>query len=171
MRIIAAIAGTARILKPGWMRVDDVALISKDFLSGLLFAEFGFWGLALSWGFRVGTASRMGPGYFPQMLSWGILGLGVILMVRALLSSRPDTVTSGRWRPFLLIVASVVLFGLLAERAGMVISLLAMLAVGGAACLDSRWREVAISAVLLTAFAVGVFKFGLELPIPLWPRI
>jgi hypothetical protein len=144
--------------------------LSKDFLSGLLFAAFGIWGLALSWGFRIGTASRMGPGYFPQMLSWGILALGVILMVRGLLAARPDIVTAGRWRPFLLIILAIVLFGLLAERAGMVISLLVMIVIGGFACLDSRRWEVAISAVVLTAFAVGVFKFGLELPIPVWPR-
>jgi hypothetical protein len=53
----------------------------------------------------------------------------------------------------------------------MVISLLIMITVGGAACLDSRWREVAISAAVLTAFAVAVFKYGLELPIPIWPRL
>lgn len=152
------------------MGFENVALLSKDFLSGLLFATFGVWGLALSWGFRLGTASRMGPGYFPQMLSWGIVAIGVFLMVRGLLASRPDVVNSGRLRPFLLILLSILLFGLLAERAGMVISLLLMIGVGGLACLDSRWREVAISAVVLSAFAVAVFKWGLELPIPTWPR-
>ena len=147
-----------------------MVLLSKDFLSGLLFAAFGIWGLALGWGFRVGTASRMGPGYFPQILSWGIIAIGVILMVRALLASRPNVAGGLGWRALALIIAAIVLFGLLAERIGMVLSIPILIGLGGAACLDSRWREVAISAVLLTAFAVGVFKYGLELPIPMWPR-
>lgn len=147
-----------------------MTLLSKDFLSGLLFAAFGIWGLALGWDFRVGTASRMGPGYFPQLLSWGVIVIGVILMVRSLLNSRPNPVEGLGWRGFALIITAIVLFGLLAERIGMVLSLPILIGIGGAACLDSRRKEVAISAVLLTAFAVAVFKYGLELPMPLWPR-
>lgn len=150
--------------------VGVIVFLSKDFLSGLLFLAFGVWGAALSFGFRMGTASRMGPGYFPQMLSWGIIAIGVILIVRGLLVSYNDRVDSGKLRPFVLIVLAVVLFGVLAERIGMVFSLLIVITIGGMACYDSRWKEVAISAVVLTVFAVGVFKYGLELPIPLWPR-
>ncbi len=144
--------------------------LSKDFLSGLLFAAFGIWGVVLSLGWRMGTGSRMGPGYFPQMLSWGIIALGVILIVRSLMAGYKDRVEAGRVRPVLLILIAIVLFGILAERAGMVLSLLIMIGLGGAACMDSRWKEVVISAIVLTAFAVGVFKYGLELPIPVWPR-
>lgn len=147
-----------------------IVFLSKDFLSGLLFVGFGVWGVALSFGWRMGTASRMGPGYFPQMLSWGIIALGVILIVRGLMVSYNERVESAKFRPFALILLAIVTFGVLAERIGMVFSLLIMLAIGGAACLDSRWKEVAISAIVLTAFAVAVFKYGLELPIPVWPR-
>ncbi len=150
--------------------IGVIVFLSKDFLSGLLFVGFGVWGVVLSFGWRMGTASRMGPGYFPQMLSWGIIALGVILIVRGLMVSYNDRVTSAKFRPFALILLAIVTFGLLAERIGMVFSLLIMLPIGGAACLDSRWKEVAISAIVLTAFAVGVFKYGLELPIPVWPR-
>lgn len=144
--------------------------LSKDFLSGLLFVGFGIWGAALSFGWRMGTASRMGPGYFPQLLSWGIITLGVILIVRGLMVSYKDRVPETSFRPFAVILLAIVTFGILAERIGMVFSLLIMITIGGFACMDSRWKEVAISAIVLTAFAVGVFKYGLELPIPVWPR-
>ena len=147
-----------------------IVFLSKDFLSGLLFVAFGVWGVALSLGWRMGTASRMGPGYFPQILSWGIIALGVILIVRSLMAGYKDRVEPGKLRPFALILLAIVVFGMLAERLGMVFSLLIMIALGGAACMDSRWKEVVISAIVLTAFAVGVFKYGLELPIPVWPR-
>jgi hypothetical protein len=150
--------------------IGVIVFLSKDFLSGLLFAAFGIWGVVLSYGWRMGTGSRMGPGYFPQMLSWGIIALGVILIVRSLMAGYKDRVEAGRVRPVLLILIAIVLFGILAERIGMVLSLLLMIGVGGAACMDSRWKEVVISAIVLTAFAVGVFKYGLELPIPVWPR-
>lgn len=164
---------------PGLMRrraiacvysVGVIVFLSKDFLSGLLFAAFGIWGVVLSFGWRMGTGSRMGPGYFPQMLSWGIIALGVILIVRSLMAGYKDRVEAGKVRPVILILIAIVLFGVLAERIGMVFSLLIMIGMGGAACMDSRWKEVVLSAIVLTAFAVGVFKYGLELPIPVWPR-
>jgi hypothetical protein len=154
----------------GHARGDWVALLSKDFLSGLLFAGFGIWGLALGWNFPIGTASRMGPGYFPQLLSWGVIAIGVILMVRALLASQPGPIARMGWRALVLVITAIVLFGVLAERIGMVLSIPLLIGIGGAACMDSRWREVAISTVLLTAFAVAVFKYGLGLPMPVWPR-
>ena len=43
----------------------------KDFFSGLLFTVVG---LTFAWGatkYNMGTAARMGPGYFPMMLPGG----------------------------------------------------------------------------------------------------
>jgi hypothetical protein len=35
---------------------------------------------------------------------------------------------------------------------------------------ETRWIEATIAAVGLTAFCVGLFVYGLNLPFQLWPR-
>ncbi|RDJ20358.1 tripartite tricarboxylate transporter TctB family protein [Bosea caraganae] len=142
---------------------------SKDLLSGLIFAAFGLAGIAMGWSFDPGTAREMGSGYFPRLLSWGILALGLVITARGLAATHGDKIEALHLRPFAFMIAGIVLFGLLLERAGLVISLLVLFGFAGAACYDSRWKEVVISGLLLTVFAVLVFIYGLELPMPMWP--
>ncbi|MBL0901623.1 MAG: tripartite tricarboxylate transporter TctB family protein, partial [Reyranella sp.] len=51
-------------------------LLSKDFLSGLMFIAFGLAALYFGQRLALGTPVRMGPGYVPRMLSLILLGLG-----------------------------------------------------------------------------------------------
>ena len=43
----------------------------KDFYSGLIFIGFGLAAIIIGSNYAMGTAARMGPGYFPRIL--GIL--------------------------------------------------------------------------------------------------
>jgi hypothetical protein len=55
----------------------------KDFWTGIIYILFGglaFW-IAREYGF--GSASRMGPGYFPTVLSSLLALFGVIALVRS----------------------------------------------------------------------------------------
>ena len=52
-------------------------LLSTDLLSGLLFAALGAGALYISWRYPAGTAARMGPGYFPHLVSSLLVLLGV----------------------------------------------------------------------------------------------
>jgi hypothetical protein len=56
----------------------------KDFWIGLIYLAFGAAVLSVGWEYRLGTAGRMGPGYFPKVLAWLMIGLGVISLIRAL---------------------------------------------------------------------------------------
>jgi hypothetical protein len=56
----------------------------KDFWIGLIYLAFGIAVLSVGWDYRLGTAGRMGPGYFPKVLAWLMIGLGVISLMRAL---------------------------------------------------------------------------------------
>ena len=60
-------------------------VVSKDFWSGLMFAGFGVLALALGSNLAVGTAIRMGPGYVPRMLSYILIALGIVILVRAVI--------------------------------------------------------------------------------------
>jgi hypothetical protein len=142
----------------------------KDFWAGILFLAFGVAAIWIARNYPIGTASRMGPGYFPRGLGALLIGMGFILSLRALkLSGTP--ITFGSMRPLLIVLGSVVLFGLLAPKLGIVVATLALIVASSIAAGEFRWKESVLSAILLAAFTVAAFGYGLKLQLPIWPRL
>ena len=54
-------------------------LLSKDFLSGVMFIAFGLGALYFGRNLQMGTTVRMGPGYVPHMLAYIMMALGGII--------------------------------------------------------------------------------------------
>jgi hypothetical protein len=146
------------------------ALASEWIAPGLFFIALGTAALWVSRDYPLGDLNRMGPGYFPRMLSVGMIGLGVLIVLRGLpelagakgLGARLD-------RSFWLIPLSIVVFGLSVERLGLLAALALTLAVAGAAHREARIKEVAISTVALIALLLLIFVVVLRLPLRLWP--
>ena len=55
----------------------------QDLLAGLLFVAFGAGALYYGQGYAVGSATRMGPGYLPTVLGWGLIFMGLVVAARA----------------------------------------------------------------------------------------
>ena len=145
----------------------------KDFCSGLMFlvAGIGFaWG-ALNYSF--GSSARPGPGYFPFGLGAILAILGAMILFKSLTveTDGGDRFGAIAWRPLLLIVASVAVFGALVPRLGMFMSLPILVVVASLAGDEFHWGEVLINAAVLTVFSWVIFIWGLGLTIPLWPSI
>jgi hypothetical protein len=140
----------------------------KDFWSGALFIAVGIATIALGSKYTLGTAARMGPGYFPRILGILMIALGAILALRALSTAGPP-VPRFRWRPTLIVLGSVVLFGAIVQYAGVALSTVILIVTASAASHEFRPREAVIAGVLLAALAVGVFVIGLQLQLPIWP--
>jgi len=140
----------------------------KDFWAGVMFIAFAAVALYVSRNYSLGTAVRMGPGYFPLLLG-GVLALvGAILVVRSLLIAG-DPIGHVRVLPLVVVVVAVVLFGVLLPKLGLAVTLPLVIAVAALASVQSRRWEVLILALVLTVFSALVFVYGLRLPIPLWP--
>jgi hypothetical protein len=139
---------------------------NRDFLAGLLFIVLGGLAVALARDYPIGSTMRMGPGYFPTVLGGILLLFGVYVLLRGVRSGEK---VKGEWgfRPLALIALSIVLFGLLLDRVGMVPAIVATLFVAAAAGREFRFMEVLVLAVVMTAFSVAVFSYGLKLPYPL----
>ena len=140
----------------------------KDFWSGLLFIGIGGFALIHGSRYTIGTAARMGPGYFPRILGILMVVLGIVLALRSL-RSQGDPVPAWKWRPTLLVLGSVVLFGAVVKLLGMAISTVLLILVASAASHEFRVKEALISGVALAVLAVGVFVVGLSLQLPIWP--
>lgn len=140
----------------------------KDFLAGAMFIALGVAAIVLASNYTLGSAARMGPGYFPRILGILMIVLGAILALRSLrLQGTP--LPGWKWRPVLVVLGSVVVFGAIVNHAGLVLSTILLIGMASFASHEFRPREALISGILLAALAVGVFVIGLKLQIGIWP--
>src|SRR5438552_14866437 len=95
----------------------------QDFWAGLLFLAVGCLALWFGRNYAFGTATKMGPGYMPTVLSWGLVLIGAFLSLRALALVGPS-IEGSLIRPQIFILLAIVVFGLLIERVGLFIYLL-----------------------------------------------
>jgi hypothetical protein len=142
----------------------------KDFWSGIMFLAFAAVGLLVARGYSLGISGRMGPGYFPILLATVLGGLGLVLVARSFVITG-DGLTRLHLLPLAIIALGVCLFGVFIERLGLVIALIVVTVVTALASRESRPVEFTALALVLAAFSVGVFVYGLRLPLPIWPAL
>ncbi|NJD86395.1 MAG: tripartite tricarboxylate transporter TctB family protein [Betaproteobacteria bacterium] len=142
-------------------------LHNRDFLAGLLFAVIGAGGLYVALSYPFGSLQQMGPGFFPRALGVILIGFGAVTMVRGLRSGERVEGAWG-WFPLAMLTASIVAFGWLMERVGLVPSLAVLVVASAFAGREFRWREVVVLAGVLCLLAVAIFVWGLGLPYPLF---
>ena len=140
---------------------------NKDFFAGLLFIAIGALAVVIARDYPMGSAMRMGPGYFPTILGGILFVFGVYVMLRGILSGAKVKGVWG-WKPLALITLSIVLFGFIVERLGMIPALVAMFFAAALAGREFRFKEVLLLTVLMSVFAAGVFVYGLKLPYQLF---
>jgi len=140
----------------------------KDFWAGVVYIAFGLAAIIIAYSYPVGSAGRMGPGYFPRGLGILLILLGLILAVRSL-RVRGTPLTFGSFKPLLIVVGSVVLFGIAAPKLGLLVATVLLVVASSTASDEFRWKEAIIASVCLAAFAWLAFAKGLNLQLPVWP--
>jgi hypothetical protein len=144
----------------------------RAFAAGALFLAVAVFYFVMSFNYQMGTAARMGPGFFPKMVSilLGLIGAGVLL---GSLAPKAHIEKLERWdlKGLLWITGSVALFGLLLPSFGLVIALTALIFVSSYASPEFGWRGTLINTVVLVIFCVGVFVYGISLQFPVWPTL
>ena len=143
----------------------------KDFWSGLMFIITGVAFAAGALNYHFGTSARPGPAYFPFGLGVLMAILGAIVLFKAMTIEVEggDPIGHIPWRPLVVIVAAIAVFGYTLPHLGMWISLPLLVIMVSAAGDEFSWVGVVISAVVLTIFSWAVFIKGLGLTIPLMP--
>jgi hypothetical protein len=140
----------------------------KDFWAGVLFIAFGTAAVTLGAGYPLGTAARMGPGYFPRVLGMLLIGMGLILALRALKLTGPP-LAMRNLKPLVIVLASVLVFGLTATRLGVVAATMLLILISSTADQEYRWKEALVSSLVLAVLTVAAFIWGLGVQLPVWP--
>lgn len=140
----------------------------KDLGAGALYVGLGAAAVLIARDYTMGTASRMGPGYFPTVLGGLLVLFGIASFVRAFLVPG-EPIGAIAWRALLFVTLAVVAFAALLDGAGLVPALVALIAISTLASRERSfgWRGLAAAAALI-AFCAFVFVRELGLPMPLF---
>ena len=141
-----------------------------DFWSGVMFLVFGLGFAGFAQEFDMGTPQRMGPAYFPTVLGGLLALIGAVVALKAL----AGRTTEGKIEPFHLgpiawVLGAVIAFAALLRPAGLVVSMVVLIAVSSLGSHEFRARDTALLAVGLCLLVLAVFIYGLGLTIPVLP--
>ena len=140
----------------------------RDFGAGLLFIVIGLGGFWFGRNLNIGVASRMGPGYFPMMLSGLIAAIGLLTIAKSFTLEGPE-LEKPQLRPLFFIVLSMLAFGYLIERIGLALSVAVMIIIATfARRAKFNVKETLALAIGMGIFAVCVFIYGLGQSLPAW---
>ena len=138
----------------------------KDFWTGLIYIFFGSSALILARNYDLGTATKMGPSYFPSILGGLLIIIGFISLIRSLIKTGTPF-GEFTFKGLILVAVSTVLFGLLVRGAGLVVALPVLVLVSASASREFRWGPSSLMAAGLTVFCIIVFLKGLGIPLPI----
>ena len=151
----------------------------RDFNAGLMFLGIGLFFGVYSMDYSLGTATRMGPGYFPLLLGVLLAILGGITMFYSLVIETPngDKVGSFAWRPIGFILGSNLAFGILLgglpsiklPSMGLIAAIYALTLIASKAGTEFKLRDVLLLATILAVGSYLAFIVLLKLQMPVWP--
>lgn len=140
----------------------------KEFVAGILFATIGVIAVFQSQSYEIGTITRMGPGYFPAMISIGLILTGTTSVVRGLWHAHAERIDNLHWGDMALVLGAVLLFAVLIDRLGLIEAIAALVIISCSGRIRRRPMEVLAIGVALTALAVGIFVYGLNIPVSIY---
>jgi len=143
----------------------------RDFWSGLMFIVVGVVFAIGAQNYSLGSSARPGPGYFPLMLSVIMALLGCVVLFKSLTieTEGGDKIGAFAWKPLIIIVVAIAVFGALLPRLGMVVTIPILIVITSLAGDEFGWKGVAANSIVLTLGSWVIFIWGLKLTIPMWP--
>lgn len=140
--------------------------LSQDVLLGAFFLTIGAVAASMAVSYSFGTSSRMGPGYFPMIISSLLVITGLLILFRSRLSQVP--IAAVGWKPVVVVSGAIVIFGLVVVPLGLPIAVFLLTVVSATTSDKFRfdWRALA-GAVAFAAFCSILFVKLLGLPVPI----
>ncbi len=143
---------------------------SKDFKAGLLFIIFGIGVTFLARYYPIGTAAKMGPGYFPFLLGLILTILGIVVSLKSLSKGKgKEKKIPLRIRPMAFVLSSIILFGLLLQPLGMILSTFFLIIISSMGSDEFNIKIALLNALFLVLAILIIFVYFLQFQIPVLP--
>ncbi|MFM9269714.1 tripartite tricarboxylate transporter TctB family protein [Halomonas elongata] len=140
--------------------------MTRALLGGLLAAGLvGAIGLFLIFvqpDLEMGTASAMGPGYFPRLIGYALVFVAVLIAI----FDRSTIPGNVEWRPAGTILGAVLLFGMLVRPFGFVTAVIACTVLASIGDRGFRLLPTLAVSVVIAVFVWVVFSLGLGIRMP-----
>jgi uncharacterized membrane protein len=142
----------------------------RDFGAGIMYMVIGLFFAIVATRYPMGTAAKMGPGYFPFYLGLLMVLLGLLVLVRSMgAKASIEAIPKFNWKIIAQITGAVVLYALLLPRMGFLVAVVVLVLVSANASKDFTWKGSLLNAAFLVIFTYSVFVVGLNLQFPLLP--
>ena len=137
----------------------------QDLLAGLVLVAIALFALWASSNLSQGRLGAVGPGLMPRATAVlvGLVGAAVALV--AFIAPGPRLERWSLRGPFFVCLA-LVAFAVTIRWMGLVVAGPLVAIVGSAASPDTRIKEILIFGIAVTLFSIALFKYVLNLPIP-----
>jgi hypothetical protein len=151
----------------------------RDSWAGLLLLVVGLGAVLEGQSLSIGSLTDMGPGYFPTVLGVILACVGLAIAATAstvetaetasaeVVIALHDRIDPPDWRGIAAIVAGVVAFLVLGRYAGLIPATFACILVSALGDRVMSLRAALLLATIMTAVAVGLFHYGLQVQFPL----
>ena len=135
-----------------------------NLLCAAIFIAFGAFFAIQSLGMEIGTAFRMGPGFFPLTLALVLIGLGLVIGIQAT-RMKGEPIGPIAWRGALFILPAPIIFALTVRGLGFVPAVFLTALVASFASVMMKPVPALLITLGITIFATAVFSYALGLPI------
>jgi len=141
----------------------------EDFWAGLMFIGFGLTAIVVATDYPMGSAMRMGPGYFPTYLGGIMMVLGAIIAFRST-KVQGEGIRAFGWRGLFFLSFAFFSYGLMIDNfdLGFILSISAVVFLSTLATREFRLVESLILMAVLALGTTALFIWGLGLPYPLF---
>ena len=148
------------------------ARLSRDTIGGLFFAVIGLSFVLAGSDLPMGEASRMASGYFPRLLGYALIFLGLLISLKGTFSKkRPhEVIYRFALKEVLILTAALLLFAFLLEPAGLIVSLSLLVFISSFAWRGRTIKEALALVLVIDLLMVAIFVGGIGLEINLWPQ-
>lgn len=147
------------------------ARLARDTVGGLFFAAIGLAFVLGSNHLPMGEAARMASGYFPRLLGYCLIFIGLVISIRGTFSEKKSHEIIYRFalKKVLLIGIALLAFAFLLEPAGLWIALSVLVFISSFVSEKRGIREALILTVVIDLLVAAVFVGAIGLEINLLP--
>jgi hypothetical protein len=150
----------------------NVSGMPRDYYAGGLMVLIGLFTVLVGRHYELGTLTRMGPGYFPVVLGFVLIGIGVMIALTARMGAGAEAGEEVvRWpdpRGAVCILLGVVSFIVLGGHGGLVPATFASVFISALGDRSGTLKSSLLLAVSVTVVGVLVFSYGLQVQFPLF---
>ena len=137
---------------------------------GVCLAVSGFFAISALTKLQVGSATNMGPGYFPLMLAALLMLVGLYIMAKSLTEGAerfPIDLRTLPWRGIILLTLAPILLGFTIRGLGLLPCVFFTSMLSAFASKTQTIRLALLVSVALALFCTLIFGVVLKLPIPI----